>query len=89
MLFDDNDEESIGNAKYCVPLAKGAGASRKPKHGCPDKPNTDGMSEKEAKEVLNQWEKGWKKERDKDRRKSSREEVDNTITYTGVSSDLL
>jgi hypothetical protein len=43
------------------------------------------MSEQEAEEVLSKWEKGWKKER-----KSAREnEVDNTITYTGVSSDVL
>jgi hypothetical protein len=81
LLFDDNYDDSIGNAKYCVPSAKGAGADRKPKIGCSDKPNTYGMSK---------WEKDWKKERDKDRRKSAREkEIDNTITYTGVLSDLL
>ncbi len=90
LLFDNDDDDSIGNAKYCVPLVKGAGAGRKPKIGRPDKPNTDGMSEQEAEEVLSKWEKGWKKERDKDRRKSVRkEEVDDTITYTGVLSDLL
>ncbi len=89
-MFDDDDDNSIGNTKYHVPLAKGAGAGLKPKIGRPDKPNTDGMSEQETEEVLSKWEKGWKKERDKDRRKSARgEEVDDTITYTGVLSDQL
>ncbi len=72
-----------------VPLARGAGAGRKPKIGCPDKPNTYGMSEQEAEEGLSKWEKDWKKAQDRDRRKSAREEVDDTITYTGVLSDLL
>ncbi len=90
LLFDDNDDNSIGNAKYCVPLARGAGAGRKLKSGHPDKPNTDGMSEQEAEEVLSKWEKDWKKARDKDRRKSAHEdEFDDTITYTGVLSNLL
>jgi hypothetical protein len=47
------------------------------------------MSEQEAEEALGKWEKDWKKEQDRDRRKSAHEEVDNTITYTGVLSDLL
>ncbi len=51
-LFDDDDNDSIDNAKYCVPLVRGAGAGHKPKSGHPDKPNTDGMSEKEKKEAL-------------------------------------
>ena len=51
-LFDDDDDDSVDNAKYCVPLVRGAGAGHKPKSGHPDKPNTDGMSEKEKKEAL-------------------------------------
>ena len=60
-LFDDDDNDSIDNAKYCVPLVRGAGAGHKPKSGCPDKPNTDGMSEKEKEEALGKWEKDWKR----------------------------
>ncbi len=56
-LFDDGDENSIDDVKCCVPLARGAGAGRKPKSGHPDKPNTDGMSEHEAEEALGKWEK--------------------------------
>ncbi len=70
-------------------MARGAGAGHKPKSGSPDKPNTDGMSEQEAEEALGKWEKDWKKAQDRDRRKTAREEVDDTITYTGVLSDLL
>ncbi len=89
-MFDDNDDNSIDDAKYHVPLAREAGASRKPKSGHPDKPNTDGMSEQDAEKALSKWEKDWKKARDKDRRMSARQdEVDNTTTYTGVLPDLL
>jgi hypothetical protein len=88
-LFDNNDNDSINDTKYRVPSVRGAGAGCKPKSGRPDKPNTDGMSEKEKEEALGKWEKVWKRERDRDRRKSAREEVDNTITYTGVASELL
>ncbi len=59
-MFDDNDDDSIDDAKYCVPLTRGAGAGRKPKSGRPDKPNTDGMSEQEAEEALSKLEKDWK-----------------------------
>ncbi len=88
-LFDDNDDDSIDDAKYRVPSVRGAGAGRKPKRGCPDKPNTDGMSEKEKEEALGKWEKGWKRARDRVRRRSAHDEADNTITYTGVASELL
>ncbi len=47
------------------------------------------MSEQEAEEALGKWEKDWKRARDRDRRKNAREEVDDTITYTGVSFELL
>ncbi len=60
-LFDDNDDNSIDKAKYRVPLIRGAGADRKPKSGRRDKPNTDGMSEKEKEEALGKWEKDWKR----------------------------
>ncbi len=60
-----------------------------PKSGRLDKPNTDGMSEQEAEEARGKLEKDWKKAQARYRRKSACEEVDNTITYTGVSSDLL
>jgi hypothetical protein len=90
LLFDDNDDNSIDNAKYCVLLARGTDAGRKPKSGCPDKLNNDGMSEQEAEEALSKCEKDWKKAQDKVRRKSAHEdEVDDTITYTCLSSDLL
>jgi hypothetical protein len=88
-LFDDDGDNSVDDAKYWVPSARGASAGRKPKSGCPDKPNTDGMSEQEAEEALGKWEKDWKKGQDRDKKKSAREEVDNTITHTGVMSDLL
>jgi hypothetical protein len=70
-------------------LVRGAGAGRKPKRGCPDKLNTDGMSKKEKEEVLGKWEKDWKRARDRDRRRSAHDEADDTITYTGVASELL
>jgi hypothetical protein len=88
-LFDDDDDNSVEDAKYHVPFVRGAGAGRKPKSGRLDKPNTDGMSEKEKEEALGKWEKDWKRAQDRDRRKSAREEVDDTITYTGVESELL
>jgi hypothetical protein len=47
------------------------------------------MSEQEAEEARGKLEKDWKKAQARYRRKSACEEVDNTITYTGVSSDLL
>jgi hypothetical protein len=81
-LFDNDDDNSIDDRKYRVPSARGSGAGCKPKSGCPDKPNTVGMSEQEAEEVLSKWEKDWKKAQDRDRRKSAHEEVDNTIAYT-------
>jgi hypothetical protein len=70
-LFDDDDNNSIDDAKYCVPLARGASVGCKPKRSCLDKPNTDGMSEQEAEEVLGKWEKDWKKAQDQERRKSA------------------
>ncbi len=88
-LFDDNNDDSIDNAKYRVPLVRGAGAGRKPKSGCPDKPNADGMSEKEKEEVLGKWEKDWKRARDRDRKRSACDDADDTITYTGVASELI
>ncbi len=88
-LFDDDDDDSIDNTKYRVPSVWGAGAGRKPKSGRPDKPNTDGMSEKEKEEALDKWEKDWKRARDRERRRSARDEADDTITYTGVASELL
>jgi hypothetical protein len=74
-LFNNNNEDSIDDTKYCVSLARGSGG--------PDKPNTDDMSEDKAVEALSKWEKDWKKAHDRDRRKSAREEVDDTIAYTG------
>jgi hypothetical protein len=88
-LFDDDEDNSIDDAKYRVPLVRGAGAGRKPKSGRPDKPNTDGMSEKEKEETLGKWEKDWKRAQDRDRRRSARDKADDTITYTGVASKLL
>ncbi len=70
-------------------MVRGAGAGCKPKNGHLDKPNIDGMSEQEAEEALAKWEKDWKRVQDRDRRKSACEEVDDTKTYTGVSSELL
>ncbi len=53
LLFDKDDDNSIGDAKHCVPLAKGAGAGHKPKICCPNKPNTDVMMpEQVAEKVL-------------------------------------
>ena len=37
--------------------AKGAGASREQNSGCPEKPNTKGMSKKGADEALHKWQK--------------------------------
>jgi hypothetical protein len=89
LLFDDDDDDSIDDAKYRVPLVRGASAGRKPKSGCPDKPNTDGMSEKEKEEVLGKWEKDWKRAQDRDRRRSACDKADDTITCSGVASELL
>ena len=48
------------------------------------------MSKKEAKDALRKWERRWKHEKDKERRKSSHETTtDKTFAYTGVVSDLL
>jgi hypothetical protein len=79
----------LNNAKYRVPLVRGAGAGRKPNNGRPDKPNTDGISEKEKEEALGKWEKDWKRARNRDRRRSAHDKADDTITYTGVASELL
>ena len=69
--------------------AKGAGASREQNSGCPEKPNTKGMSKKGADEALHKWQKSQKHEKDyKDRRKNARK-IDETIMYTGVVLDLL
>jgi hypothetical protein len=89
-LFNDDDDDSIDDAAYCVPSAKGAGTSCKANPGHPEKPNTDGMSQKEAEEALRKLQKSWKHETDKDRRKSAHgATTDETIIYTGVVSDLL
>ena len=90
LFNDDVDDDSIDDTAYRVESAKGAGAGRKANPGCPEKPNTDGMSKKESEEALRRWEKSWKHEKDRERRKSAHgKAIDETITYTGVVSDLL
>ncbi len=57
-VYDDdysNGEESL--AKYCVPLARGKGAGRKPKTGQPPKPDTKGMSVRDAFIAMSDWER--------------------------------
>ena len=57
-VYDDDfsdGEESLG--QYRVPSARGNGAGRKPKAGRPPKPDTTGMSERDASAVLTDWEK--------------------------------
>ena len=89
-MFNDDDEESIDKTAYCVTSIKGAGAGPKANPGCPEKSNTDGMSEKKAEDALHKWEKSWKHGKDNERRKSSHETTtDKTIAYSGVVLDLL
>ena len=70
-MFNDNNDDLIDDAAYPVPSAKGTGAGNKANPGRPEKPSTDGMSQKEAEKALHMWEKSWKHEKGKDRRKKS------------------
>ena len=57
-VYDDDysdGEESL--AKYRVPSARGNGAGRKPKAGRPPKPDTTGMSQRDALAAITDWEK--------------------------------
>jgi hypothetical protein len=57
-VYDDeysDGEESLG--KYRVPSARGNGAGCKPKAGRPPKPDTRGMSERDALATITDWEK--------------------------------
>ena len=55
-VYDDDysdGEESL--AKYRVPSARGNGAGRKPKAGRPPKPDTTGMSQRDALAAITDW----------------------------------
>ena len=55
-IYDDDysdGEDSL--AKYRVPSARGKGAGRKPKAGRPPKPDTNGMSQRDALALMTNW----------------------------------
>jgi hypothetical protein len=88
LLEDEEPPES-----YCVDWVKGKGASRKANKGRPPRPHTTLMTADEAEEAIRKWEKNWKRDRDKLRRKSHGGPttdrcsfVDGTTGYTGCIS---
>jgi hypothetical protein len=58
----EDDEPSV---TYCVDWVKRKGVGRKSIKGRPPKPDTTLMSADEAKDAIDQWEKDWKRDRDK------------------------
>ena len=59
-------DESLG--QYRVPSARGRGAGRKPKAGRPPKPDTKGMSARDADAAITDWKNKWKRDNDANRR---------------------
>ena len=89
-LFNDDNDDSIDHPAYRVPSAKGAGAGCKENPGCPERDPTLMVCWKGSRGSTGKWEKSWKHDKDKERRKSAHgTTTDETITYTGVVSDLL
>ena len=89
-LFNDDNDDLIDHAAYRVPSAKGAGAGCKENPGCPERDPTLMVCWKGSRGSTGKWEKSWKHDKDKERRKSAHgTTTDETITYTGVVSDLL
>ena len=98
-VYDDdysNGEESLG--KYRVPSARGKGSGRKPKAGRPPKPDTTGMSTRDAFVVMSDWERSWKRDSDVNRRTAAAaaalQDFDESLDpfgeqFTGVCSKTL
>jgi hypothetical protein len=91
-LYDDDesDDDSLVGGKYRVPSARGKGAGRKPHPNRPPKPNTDGMTEAEAFNIIKSWESEWKRTKDKARRSAANVantgegSIGSSTTFTGV-----
>jgi hypothetical protein len=88
----EDDEPSVF---YHVDWVKGKGAGQKSIKGRPPKPDTTLMTADEAKDVIDRWEKDWKRDRDKHWRNRQGaldgcSFVDGgTIEYTGCTDEIL
>jgi hypothetical protein len=65
---DDYSDGKESLTKYHVPSAWGKGAGRKPKAGQPPKPDTKGMSVRDAFVIMSDWERTWKRDLGANRR---------------------
>jgi hypothetical protein len=99
-IYEDdysNGEEDL-LLTYRVPSARGKGAGRKATTGRPPKPDTKGMSERDASAAVTEWKKKWKRTNDANRRTAAAaaalQDVDESLDpsgdlYTGVCTRSL
>jgi hypothetical protein len=95
---DDYSDGEESLAKYFVPSARGKDAGCKPKAGQSPKPDTTGMSVRDAFAVMSDWERTWKRDSNANRRTAAAaaalQDFDESLDhfgeqFTGVCSKTL
>ncbi len=87
-------EDDVPSQSFRVPWVRGKGAGRKANKGRPPCPDTKNMTELEAEMAIKKWQVEWMQKRDKDQRKSRKEDSDGVFidegnTFTGCIDTTL
>ncbi len=87
-------ENDLPSQSFRVPWVRGQGAGTKRNKGRPPCPDTKNMTDKQAEMAIKKWQVEWKQKRDKDRRKSRKEDSDGLVinegnTFTGCIESTL